>query len=49
VGRYLVRLVLMTSAAGARARMGIGIGNGISMMRSMTKDGGGEERFEVAG
>jgi len=47
VGRCLVRLVLMTSVAGAKARMGISIGNGISMMRSTMKDGGGEERFEL--
>jgi hypothetical protein len=26
--------------------MGISIGNGTNMMRSMRKDGGGEERFE---
>jgi hypothetical protein len=32
----------------AEVRVGIGsIGNGINMMRSMRKDGGGEERFEV--
>jgi len=42
----LVRLVLMTLVVGAKAR-GINIGNGIDMMRSMTKDAGGEERFEV--
>jgi len=47
VGRYLVRLVLMRLVAEAGARMGIGLGNGIVMTRSMRKDGGGEERFEV--
>jgi hypothetical protein len=40
-------LVLMRSVAGAKARMGINIGNGTNMMRSMRKDGGGEERFEM--
>jgi len=38
----------MRSVAGAKARMGISIGNGTNMMRSMRKGGGGEERFEVA-
>jgi len=37
----------MRSVAGAKARMGINIGNGTSMTRSTRKDAGGEERFEV--